>query len=82
MVDRVAKALRKLNERERRVTKKLLQMIKAGRVNTLDIKRFKGNSSVYRVRKGSMRVLYQVTKSGSTKILAIERRSDTTYKKF
>jgi len=82
MVDRVIKALRKLKGKERKALVRILKMIKAGNVTSLDVKRLKGNPSIYRVRKGGMRVMYQVSKQGKITILAVERRSDTTYRKF
>ena len=82
MVDRVTKALRRLSGKERKAVALILRKLQTGAVKTLDSKRLKGNSSVYRVRKGSLRILYQAKRGEHIKILAIERRSDTTYKKF
>lgn len=79
MVDQVTKALRKLNNKERMAIDKILKMVKSGEVKTLDAKRLKRNPSVYRVRKGDIRILYQISKGRRVKILAVERRSYTTY---
>ena len=82
MVDRITKALRKLSDRESRTVEKLLKKIKAGDVAALDVKKLKGSVSIYRLHKGSVRIMYQVSKAGKIKIIAIERRSSTTYKKL
>jgi mRNA-degrading endonuclease RelE of RelBE toxin-antitoxin system len=82
MVDRITKALRKLNDKEQRALERILHQIKAGDIKKLDAKKLKGNLSIYRVLKGSLRVLYQHSKTGKITVLAVERRSDTTYNKF
>lgn len=81
MVDRIEKALRRLSDKERRAIKKILQRVKSGNVTGLDIKKLKGNTAIYRLRKGSIRIMYAVGTNRNIKILAIERRSDTTYSK-
>lgn len=81
MTDRIQKFLRKLSERERRAIELLVQRIMAGNLTGLDIAKLKGDAyNVYRVRKGAIRVIFQ--KGDDMRILAIERRSDTTYNEF
>ncbi len=82
MVDRVEKLLRRLSPQEQRAIKIILKRIKSGRVADLDVKKLKGTKSIYRVRKGSLRVIYSIGEQGTIKILALERRSDTTYGKY
>lgn len=82
MVNRIEKALRRLSDKERRAIKNILRHIKSGRVAGLDIKKLKGSAAIYRVRKGGVRIIYAVGPGGNIKLLAIERRSDTTYSKY
>ncbi len=82
MVDRVTKALRKLSAKERKAVKAILLQIKSGNAKGLDVKKLKGNTAIYRVRKADLRIIYQVSKQGGVSVLAIERRSDRTYSKF
>lgn len=82
MVDRITKSLRKLSGKEEKAVVGLLQKIKAGHIEDLDIKKLKGHQDIYRVRKGHLRVIYRVSANHHISVLALERRSDTTYHKF
>ena len=82
MPDKIEKALRKLSEKERGRLKSLLLLIKSGLLNGLDLAKLKGTENIYRVRKGDLRVIFQRATNGAITILAIERRSDTTYSKY
>lgn len=77
-MDPIEKALSKLTENGRRKLKDLLERIRSGDFRDLDLKKLKGRDDVYRVRKGTFRVIFRKTSSG-IKVLALERRSDTTY---
>lgn len=81
-MDRIAKALKKLSPKEQEVLKTILENIVAKNLAGLDIKKLKGHENIYRIRKGDIRVIYRVADDGATKILTIERRSDTTYRDF
>ena len=81
-MDRIAKALKKLSTKEREALKTTLENISAKNLAGLDITKLKGQHHIYRVRKGDLRVIYRIVKDGATTILAIERRSDTTYREF
>lgn len=79
MTDRIEKALRVLDSKQRRQLEDMLELVKQGRLSGLDVKKLRGREDVYRVRKGKMRVMFQ--KCGDEiYVLAVERRSDTTYK--
>jgi len=80
MTDRIEKALKKLLAKERSAIKKILLLIKDGKTESLDIKKLKGRDDIYRVRKGSLRIFLRKY-DGKWLLLAIERRSDTTYNK-
>ena len=78
MVDRIQKALRKLQPKERQQLKRIIERIVSGDVSEMDVKKLQGAEDVYRVRKGDIRVIYRTSDDG-VRIIAVERRSDTTY---
>ncbi len=80
MVDQIEKALRKLTEKERKKIKALLQMILTGDLVTLNVQKLKEHDDIFRVRKGDLRIIFRKTKEGTIMILALERRSESTYK--
>lgn len=79
MVDRITKALRKLSAKEQKALQQLLAHVKRGDIQQLDVKKLKGRSDIYRIRKGSLRIIYHSSKKGKITVLALERRNDTTY---
>lgn len=78
-MDKIEKALKKLNSKEKVAVKKLLLKIKEGNFDKLDIKKLKWREGVFRVRKGKIRIIFLKNKN-LLKILSIEKRKDTTYK--
>ncbi len=80
-MDRIQKALQKLSDKEREMVKKVLTSFQAHRTQGLDIAKLKGYSDVYRIRKGNVRIIFQM-KDGALYLLKIDRRSDTTYNEF
>jgi len=79
MVDKIIKQLNKLRFKEKLEVKRILERIRQGDFANLDIQKLKDREDIYRVRKGSIRIIFYMKKS-STNILTIERRSDNTYK--
>jgi mRNA-degrading endonuclease RelE of RelBE toxin-antitoxin system len=80
-MDRIKKALAKLSPKERALVKDIVIQLKTGSFSNLDIKKLKGYKHIYRVRSGKIRIIYQTIET-EIFILTIDRRSDTTYKKF
>jgi mRNA-degrading endonuclease RelE of RelBE toxin-antitoxin system len=78
-MDRIEKLLAELNAKERKNIKEILTQLAAGFLKSLDIKKLQGRKSVFRVRKGQLRIIFTMNKS-IIKILTIERRTDHTYK--
>ena len=78
-MDKIAKALKKLAEKEKNRIKALFLKIKAGDYLDLDVKKLRGRDDLYRVRTGKMRIIFHKTKN-SIKIVSLERRTDKTYK--
>lgn len=58
--------------------KDILLKITGNDFTGLDLKKLKGRNDVFRVRKGKIRIIFRKTETIS--ILAIERRSDNSYK--
>jgi hypothetical protein len=56
-----------------------LDKIYAKNFDGLDIKKLKGLANVYRVRKGSIRILFLIKDTGEIKLLDINYRNDNTY---
>lgn len=79
-MDKIAKALLKLSQIERRKLKEILAKIDKNDLSGLDLKKLQARDDVYRVRKGDMRVIFHKTNK-TIKILALERRTTTTYRK-
>ncbi len=79
-MDRIAKFLNKLNQKERNAVKYVLEKIKKGEVANLNIKKLKGGSDYFRARKGETRIIYRIDKDGEIILLSIERKNDNTYK--
>lgn len=78
-MDKISKAINKLNGKERQTVKKILLSMRNGELAGLDLKKLKGRDDIYRVRKGKIRIVYRTGKNGEIFILTIERRSDNTY---
>jgi len=81
-MDKIAKALKKLSAQENQIIKDILTGLKNKNLQGLDIKKLKGNEDIFRVRKGKIRIMYRLLKNNDTMVLAIERRSEKTYKNF
>ncbi len=78
MTSDIEKFLTKITEKEKEVLNTISEKIKTNDFSGLQLKKLAGYNDIFRVRKGKFRIIFQVTKT-STKILSIEKRSDTTY---
>lgn len=77
-MDVIQKALKKLSEKERVRVKEILTKLSSGNLRGLDIKKLKGRSDIFRVRKGDVRIVYRQGDKNIS-ILLIERRNEKTY---
>ena len=50
-----------------------------GSLKNFDVKKLRGRDDVFRARKGNLRIIFRKNKDGEIYILALERRSETTY---
>ncbi|MBU1015431.1 hypothetical protein KKI17_03330 [Patescibacteria group bacterium] len=80
-MDKISKALKRLSPKERRQMRELLFKVKSGNLAGLDLKKLKDREDIFRVRKGDLRIIFR-QKSKSITILALERRSENTYRKL
>jgi mRNA-degrading endonuclease RelE of RelBE toxin-antitoxin system len=80
-MDKIKKLLRRLSPSEREAVEKLIKAILAGATKGLNLKKLIGHRNIYRVRSGSIRIVF-LKESSNIRILEISRRSDTTYNRF
>jgi mRNA-degrading endonuclease RelE of RelBE toxin-antitoxin system len=80
-MERIDKILRALRADERERVMFCVEKILLNEVAKLDIKKLKGQKYFFRVRTGSVRIIF--TKKGNDiRIVAIERRNESTYREF
>lgn len=78
-MDKIAKALRKLSKSDRVIVKRILLSILDNKWQGLDVKKLKNYDTIFRIRKGKLRII--INRMGdNTKVIKIEKRNDTTYK--
>lgn len=82
MVDRMTKNLRKFSKRDRGQILQLMKRILINDLQGLDVKKLKDRDDAFRVRKGDFRVIFRKVDQGINVIIAIERRSESTYKEL
>ena len=78
-MDKISKALRKLNPKEKIALKVILLKIKQKNLNGLDIKKLKGYNNIFRARKRKLRIIFKTNDNDIISIIAIERKTDKTY---
>ena len=77
-MDRIEKFLKKLSPRERIVVKDVVERILQGNLAGLNVKKLRGVANEFRVRKGSVRIIFYMSE-GELLLRKIERRGDATY---
>ena len=78
-MDKITKAVKKLTAKERQVVKRILTQLANSNTTGLDIKKLVARDDIFRVRKGDIRIIYPHT-NPRVFIMAIERRSESTYR--
>ncbi|MEK7115161.1 MAG: type II toxin-antitoxin system RelE/ParE family toxin [Patescibacteria group bacterium] len=78
-MDKIDRALNKLIPKEREQIKNIIKSLQSGRFNNLDIRKLKGLENIFRVRKGGIRIIYQVINK-EIFIIKIDKRKENTYK--
>ena len=78
-MDNIDKVLRKLSSNEKLKIKGMLKALRSGRFERLDIKKLKGAEDLFRVRKGKLRIIYQI-RANHVFVLRLGYRKESTYK--
>ena len=78
-MDKIDKALSKLTFKEKERIRNVIKALQLGRFDNLDIKKLKGFRDIFRVRKGGLRIVYQLLGKRII-ILKIDKRKEDTYK--
>ena len=78
-MDKIDKALSKLTFKEKEWMKNIIKALQLGRFDNMDIKKLKGFKDIFRVRKGGLRIVYQLL-DRKIIILKIDKRKEDTYK--
>jgi mRNA-degrading endonuclease RelE of RelBE toxin-antitoxin system len=79
MADKIKKLLAKLSQQERNLVKLLILRITMDDTLGLDIKKLKGHSNLFRVRKNRIRIVYSKD-NDKIFIIKIDLRNEKTYK--
>jgi mRNA-degrading endonuclease RelE of RelBE toxin-antitoxin system len=80
-MDKIEKFLRRLTKQELKQVEEILSNITRGQYSQYDLKKMKGYSNLYRIRSGSIRIIFLDDKN-EIRILAVARRDDRTYSEF
>ncbi len=78
MTSSIDKFLAKVTAKEKAMLDTIAKKVQEDDLTGLDIKKLSGYEDLFRVRKGTFRIIFQINKTG-TKMLSVEKRSDTTY---
>lgn len=79
MVDKLTKFLRKQNKKIAQLVLDLIENLRKGNLEGCDIKQLTGKSSLFRLRKGRIRILFE-NRNGNIIIKKITHRDDQTYR--
>jgi mRNA-degrading endonuclease RelE of RelBE toxin-antitoxin system len=80
MVDRMSKNLAKFPRDDRTSLLALMKRIEKNDLEGLQIKKLSGHENAYRVKKGDFRIIFSKRTSQENVLIAVERRSESTYK--
>ncbi|MEI6810787.1 MAG: type II toxin-antitoxin system RelE/ParE family toxin [Candidatus Nomurabacteria bacterium] len=81
MVTKIVKFLKKLSGKDRNIIENLVISIRSKEWENLDIKKLQGNTNIFRVRKGEIRIIFSVD-GEVISLIDIDKRSDKTYKRL
>lgn len=74
------KQLKKLSPKERIEIERLIVRIIGRDLAGLDCKKLKGLGNLFRVRKGKIRIIFELVGSKEPNIISIKRRREDTYR--
>jgi len=81
VTDKITKELAKFTSKERELVKEILSQLKQNGLKGLQITKLRGHQDIFRVKKGRLRIIYRQTRK-TINVLAVERRSEKTYRDF
>jgi len=76
---KITRFLKRLSIGERETLEEILRKIEQGDLIGLDVKKLKGGGGLFRVREGSIRIIF-LKEDKTTRLISIDRRSNGTYK--
>lgn len=79
-MDKIEKALRKLDAKEKEIVKDILDKLEKNNLLGANIQKLKGREDIFRIRKSNIRIIYQKTEAKKIFVLTVERRSEKIYK--
>ncbi|MBI3075297.1 MAG: hypothetical protein HYY92_03770 [Parcubacteria group bacterium] len=78
-MNKTEKFLRRLSQKERLIVEEIIEKVGKGNTSELDMKKLKGQSGLFRVRHGVIRVIFQKIED-TLVVISIDRRREDTYK--
>lgn len=80
-MDKIDKFLNRLSKQESSKVLKAISDILSFRTDNYDLKKLKGYTDVYRIRVGTVRIIFRQL-DDDIEILDVGRRSEKTYRKY
>ena len=80
-MDKIDKFLAKLNKNESLKVLSAISDILSGKTSSYNLKKLKGYRDVYRIRVGTIRIIYKQLDT-DIEVLDVGRRSEKTYKDY
>jgi len=77
-MDKIQRFLNNLSPKEKLRIKDILIRINLQNFKGLDLKKLKGRSDIFKIRKGKLRIIFR-KRDNKIFILTIEKRNDNTY---
>jgi mRNA-degrading endonuclease RelE of RelBE toxin-antitoxin system len=74
------RSLKRFSPKERQEIERLVERIIARNLKGLDCKKLKGFKNLFRIRKGAIRVIFELRGVENPVVISIERRREDTYK--
>ena len=78
-MNKILRSLLKFSSKERIRIQRDVDLITQGNVESLNIKKLKGFTDLYRTRRGKARIIFKMNER-EIRIVKIDRRNDNTYK--
>lgn len=78
-MDKTSKFLKRLSVQERSKIREIINNVLSGNTKDLNIKKLKGQSNIFRVRSGDIRIIFKV-ENDTINLIFVGRKNDITYK--